>query len=391
MTRTADTLVIGGGVIGSAIAYHLACAGQSVLVVDRSDPATSPAASWASAGGVRRQGRDAREAALASAAIARWPRLEAELDADVHYRQGGQLLVAESEGEAELLVGFVAEQRAMGFGDVRLAQGAELRDLAPALAPHVLAASYSPADGQADPALTTRALAAAAIRHGARYLTGTRCLALRRAGGRVTGALTAQGELAAAHTVLAAGAWSDDLARTVGVALPIRTGVYQMLRSTPAAAGMLAPVVSALGRQLSLKQLPGGAFLLGGGWPGDATEGRAGFTLRDASVQGGWAAACAIVPAVAAQRLDAAWCGLEAECFDGVPLIGPAPHVEGLTLAVGFCGHGFAIAPAVGAAVAEELLGRESPALAGLRPSRAEGFPEGELLRFLAGGGGHAG
>ena len=87
MTHTTDFLVIGGGVIGSAIAYHLARAGQAVLVVERDAPAISPAASWASAGGVRRQGRDEREAALASAACVRWPSLEAELDADLHYRQ----------------------------------------------------------------------------------------------------------------------------------------------------------------------------------------------------------------------------------------------------------------------------------------------------------------
>src|SRR5215212_3461167 len=79
----------------------------------------------------------------------RWPSLEAELDADLHYRQCGQLLVAETEGEAEQLVVFVEQQHAMGFEDVRLVQGAELRELAPALAPQVPAASYSPADGQA--------------------------------------------------------------------------------------------------------------------------------------------------------------------------------------------------------------------------------------------------
>jgi sarcosine oxidase subunit beta len=65
MRYTTEFLIIGGGVIGSAIAYHLARAGQAVLVVERDAPATAPAASWASAGGVRRKGRDEREAALA--------------------------------------------------------------------------------------------------------------------------------------------------------------------------------------------------------------------------------------------------------------------------------------------------------------------------------------
>jgi sarcosine oxidase subunit beta len=380
--QSADILVIGGGVIGSAIAYHLARSGHATLVIDRGAIAASPAASWASAGGVRRQGRDGAEAALARAAIARWPSLAQELEADLQYRQGGQLLIAEDAAEAAQLDAFVAAQHAMAFDDVRLVRGGELRELVPGLAAHVVAGSYSPADGQADPAMTTRAFAAAAQRHGARYQGHTACLELLRAGDRVVGARTTRGEIAAGQVVLAAGAWCDTLAATVGLSLPIRTGVYQMLRSTPGPAGALDPVISALGRQLSLKQLAGGAFLLGGGWPGDATPDRRGYTLRAASVEGGWAAACAILPAVGAQRLAASWCGLEAECFDGVPLLGPAPGWAGLTLAVGFSGHGFAIAPAVGAAIAAQLSGEQAPALAGLDPSRMAAFDPAAVAEF---------
>jgi sarcosine oxidase subunit beta len=383
--QTTDIVIVGGGVIGSALAYHLALDGRAPLVIDRAPPATAPAASWASAGGVRRQGRDPAEAALASAAIARWPSLEQELAADLHYRQGGQLLVAETEDEAERLVGFVAEQHAMGFGDVRLVAGAELRAIAPALAPHVLAGALSPADGQADPARTTRALAAAAQRHGARYWEGVECLALLAEGDRVVGVRTSRGDVAAGQVVLAAGAWGDLLAATIGLDLPVRTVAYQMLRSTPAPPGMLAPVVGALGQALSLKQLPDGAFLLGGGWPGDVASDRRGYAMREASVAGGWAAARAIVPAVGEQRLAASWCGLEAECFDGVPLIGPALGWRGLVLALGFSGHGFAIAPEVGRALAEQLAGRPAPELAGLDPARAAGFDQAAVRQFVGG------
>lgn len=383
--QTTDILIIGGGVIGSAAAYELARAGRRVLVLEARDSAEPPTASWASAGGVRRQGRDPAEAALASAAIARWPSLAEELGADLEYRQGGQLLLAEREDELAQLEAFVAQQQAMGFADVRLVAGAELRQLAPNLAPHVLAGSYSPADGQADPALTTRAFAAAARRAGAEFWNRTRCLGLRLAGDRVTGALTERGEISAGQVLLAAGAWSDDLARGIGLDLPIRTGVYQMLRSTPAAPGLLGQVVGALGQRLSLKQLPDGAFLLGGGWPGDATPDRDGYAVREQSVAGGWAAACAIVPAVAQQRLAASWCGLEAECFDGVPLIGSVPGYEGLSLAVGFSGHGFALAPAVGRALAAELGGAPAPELAALRPERMAGFGPAAVDQWRAG------
>src|ERR1700676_1606895 len=83
-----EIAIIGGGVIGNSIAYHLARQGHSVLVIERADIASEPAASWASAGGVRRQGRHPAEAQLASEAIQRWPTLSEELAADLRYRRG---------------------------------------------------------------------------------------------------------------------------------------------------------------------------------------------------------------------------------------------------------------------------------------------------------------
>src|SRR5260370_22010794 len=108
-----DILIVGGGVIGNSIAYHLARQGRQVLVIDRSNSADSPSASWASAGGVRRQGRHPAEAKLAIEAIQRWKTLEQELDADLGYRRGGNLLLAESDIEINYLHAFVDQQHEM--------------------------------------------------------------------------------------------------------------------------------------------------------------------------------------------------------------------------------------------------------------------------------------
>ena len=189
-----EIAIIGGGVIGNSIAYHLAHQGHHVLVIERAGIASEPAASWASAGGVRRQGRHPAEAQLAIAAIQRWPTLAQELDADLHYRQGGQLLLAENDNEAEQLAAYVLQQQSLGFSDVRLVNRAEALQLVPGLNQQVVAGSYSPADGQASPPHTTRAFAQAAQRLGAIYCTNTAALSLITHASRVTGVRTAQGE-----------------------------------------------------------------------------------------------------------------------------------------------------------------------------------------------------
>ncbi len=382
-----DVLIIGGGIIGSSIAYHMAREGVRVLVVEQSQVAQEPVASWASAGGVRRQGRHPAEAALASAAIARWPSLEQELAADLHYRQGGNLFVAETAEEADELGRFVQLQQQHGFTDVRLLDRQELHELVPGLNEGVLAGSYSVYDGQADPARTTRAFANAAIRHGATYWTETRAVALLESNGRVEGARVVRSdseEIEAAHVVLSAGAWSDELAASIGLRLPVRMQALQMLRSSPATPDLLRPVLSALGRSLSLKQLPDGAFLLGGGWPGTIGADRRSYILRPESIDGNWTTACELFPAVAQQRMERAWCGLEAESIDEIPFIGALSNWQGLILALGFSGHGFALSPAVGQSVADQIMGRPSPLLDDLKPDRIAHFTDAEIAAFLA-------
>lgn len=369
-----DVLIIGGGVIGNSIAYHLARQGQQVLVVERSEIAESPAASWASAGGVRRQGRHAAEAKLAIEAIERWKTLEQELEADLHYRRGGNLLLAESEAEADQLSKFVTHQHEIGFADVRLVDRKEALVLVPGLNDRVVAGSYSPSDGQADPVLTTRAFATAAQRHGAIYWTGARAASFTVRKERVVSVQTERGAVKAGHIVLAAGVWSDELAATIGLRLPIRTRALQMTLSTPAQSNLLEPVISAVGRALSLKQVANGAFLLGGGWLGDPSPDRRSFSMRSTSIQGNWVTARELLPAVGDQRIASSWCGLEAQSIDDIPFIGPIPGLKGLTIGVGFSGHGFALAPAIGRCVADQINGHPTPELEGLDPSRIASF-----------------
>jgi sarcosine oxidase subunit beta len=156
-----------------------------------------------------------------------------------------------------------------------------------------------------------------------------------------------------------------------------------MILSTPATPGLLQPVLSTLGRSLSLKQLRNGAFLLGGGWLGNLAPDRRSYTIRPENQSGNWQTACELLPAVCQQQIVRAWCGLEGQSFDDIPFIGPLPGLDGLILALGFSGHGFAIAPSVGRAVADQLAGRPTPALDGLSPARIASFDPAQVAAFL--------
>ncbi|HEY6287024.1 MAG TPA: FAD-dependent oxidoreductase [Ktedonobacteraceae bacterium] len=379
-----DILIVGGGVIGNSIAYHLARQGRQVLVIDRSNIADSPSASWASAGGVRRQGRHPAEAKLALEAIQRWKTLEPELEADLGYRQGGNLLLAESDIEANYLSKFVDQQHEMGFADVQIVDRKEALTIVPGLNAQVVAGSYSPDDGQADPILTTRAFAQAAQRYGARYWTGVYASSLFMHHNHIEGAKTERGDVKATHIILTTGAWSDELATSIGLRLPIRTRALQMILSTPSNNYQLKPVISAVSRALSLKQVANGGFLLGGGWIGDPSHDRRSYIMRSTSIQGNWATAMELLPVVGEQHIARSWCGLEAQSIDDIPFIGQIRGLSGFTVAVGFSGHGFALSPAVGRCVADQINGLSTPELDALNPSRIATFTSESIEAFIS-------
>ena len=344
----AEVVVIGGGVEGCSIAWHLAKTGARVTLLERWEIAS--AASGASAGGVRHQGRDPREFPLAFRAIERWKSLEVELGADLSYRRQGHLTTIEHEEDLPGLVESTEAQIARGL-DIRVIFPDELRSLSPSISRTVIAAAFSPNDGHANPAATTRAFAAAAARYGATIRTGGHVPSLVKTGGRIIGVETDKGAVAADVVVLAAGAWSKDLAETVGVELPIRADGFQAMTTKPAPR-KLDQVIGSKRRLISLKQLPDGRYLLGGGWPGlftlDFPRGRSLPESQTGNVE----AAVGVFPPVALTAIEQAWLGIEAVATDEVPIIGPVDGIDGLVIAAGFSGHGFALSPAVGAAVA---------------------------------------
>ena len=345
----AEVIVIGGGVQGSSIAYSLRRRGIDVVLLETHS--VSAGASGASAGGVRHQGRDLREFPLAFRAIERWRALEAELDADLGYRRDGHLTLIEDEGELPALQASVATQVAHGL-EIRVIEGDELRSLVPSISPAVVAGAFSPNDGHANPTRTALAFAQAAQRLGARICEGVSVTSIELSRDSVTGVVTDQGSLSADMVVLAAGAWSTRLAAGIGLDLPLEPLPLQAMTTVPGPQ-VLRPVLGSTTRLISLKQLPGGRFLLGGGWPGSYSLDQPRGRPTAENIAGNVAEAVAILPAVAEAAVDTSWIGIEALAIDEVPILGAVPGRDGIVLATGFSGHGFALSPAVGEAIAE--------------------------------------
>ena len=349
-----EIIVVGGGVIGCSIAWHLSRLGVHVTLLEQRGIAS--AASGASAGGVRQQGRDLRELPLAIRAIQRWERLEEELDADLHYYREGHLQVVEREEDLPQVERSVEAQREVGL-DLRIVAGADLRELAPGVANSVVAGTYSANDGHANPILTTHAFADAARREGATIRTGSPVTAIHVDGGRVPGVETPDGRLACDHLVMAAGLWSPLLASQLGITLPIEPFAPQMIATAPMPL-RLRQVLGAVSRKLSLKQISTGNYVIGGGWPGDVELDAGVATPRQESILGSIRDASAVFPELVNATVERVWVGVEALAVDEIPILGPLPDIDNLTVATGFSGHGFALSPVVGELIAELVTGR---------------------------------
>lgn len=376
-----EVIVLGAGVIGTSIAYHLARDGAQVTLIDTAtEAATKPAATWASAGGLRSQGRHAEDQPITRLAAERWKTLSEELDADLEASFGGHLHIAEQENEVAMVEGRIASDTAAGLPIERVT-GSRLREIAPSLTDRAIVGAYTHGDGQAHPGRTARAFAKAAERAGARLVFGQGTRLETTADG-ITGVSLADGSNVSGKTVvMATGAWSIDLLATLGMSLPLRWRGLQMLLSTMAQK-QLAPTVTAVGRNLSLKQTPSGEFMIGGRWIAAPAKDGIGSTCTDAHVARQWSGAAAILPALRALRLAQAWSGVEAQSIDSLPFIGRT-DISGLYLATGFSNHGFQISPQIGALVAADLMHGPEPLLAPFDPHRHRGIAPERYAAFL--------
>ena len=370
----ADVLVVGGGVLGCAAAYHLARRGVDVLVVERGELNREASGSNAGTLHVQMPGKHFRlnydrpdltaaerehvratDRLYAEAARA-WRTLETDLGADLGVRRRGGLMVAETEEDLALLDRKSRLERPFGI-ETEIVTTRDLLRLSPHLSERLAGAAYCPEEGFANPLLVAPAYVRAAARHGARVRRHARVVGVERTGTRGFRVRTAAGTVEAGRIVCAAGAQTPEIAAMIGLKLPIVPHALQVMVTEPRPPA-LAQLIQHGSRSLSLRQTPHGTFVIGGGWPAepprttDVDGGRPKTVLP--SLVGSARVVSDVLPCVAGARVLRAWAGMTTAtgARNRVGFVGEHAGAPGFFVLMAG-GWGFALSPVLGRLTAE--------------------------------------
>lgn len=382
MTQQADVVVIGGGIVGAACAYYLSQAGLDVHLFERHAPASGTSRAcdglillWDKSPGA--------ELTLGLSSVQLWSDLSQSLDDDYGYRRCGTIYLAadehtliEGQRKAALL-----EEHGVA---TQMVDPQGLRSLEPLLAHDLLGGVYFPEDANLDPRKATLALLRAAQRHGAALHTRSPIRAIRRRSRgdpRISRVVSGEDEISTESVVCAAGVWSGQIARMVGVDLPVkpRKGHVLVTAKSPDPVhhalleGAYSATVQSGGEDLQMalvaEMTAEGNLLLGSSRQFVGFDRSVSLDVMNAIA----GRAVRFLPRLSTLPVIRAYAGLRPWSPDHKPLIGPCEAAPGFYLATGHEGAGIGLAPITGQLIAKWLTGAELPPVAGdLRPDRFE-------------------
>ena len=368
MERDVDTLIVGGGVVGCALAYYLARAGVDIALIERDE--LNSYASGANAGSLHLQltapyfaqtRPDELKATVSSLiplsleAAQVWLELSQDLEGDIEFRIGGGLMVAESKKELDLLGEKAKIERKAGLAAEILSRS-DLRNAAPYLSDRFVGAEFCPGEGKVNPLVATLALASAARKAGGRLRCQTELLGLERKTGGFL-AITNDGEIRCRRFINAAGSFARRVAAMVGARLPVEARAQHMNVTEPART-LIPHLVQHAGRRLTLKQATNGSIIVGGGLPARIDSRSSSVSVVKESLEINLKTALVAVPALGGLRLIRAWAG-QALITDGNPILGEYPGIDGFFNAVP-ASSGYTTGPICARILTELLLGQRS-------------------------------
>jgi len=379
LPRSAEVVVVGAGVMGASLAWHLVQRGvRDVLLLDRA-PGPGAGSTGRATGGFRLQYDTAANVRLSVRSREKLLAFAEEVGGDPEYQPFGYLFVARREEDLVLLRQAQAVQHGAGAPWPREVSAAEVLELNPALVPDgIIGGVFSPVDGFIRPMGIASGYLEGALRHGARIEWGVEATGLVRDGARVTGVETAAGRVGARVVVNAAGPWAGRFAARAGIELPVRPVRRQVAATVPT--GVLPasmPMTAYVEDGFHTRVRDGRILWL---WPHEVgVEESDDPTWRDDWVPKVMELARARLPEAARVPVDpaACHCGLYEMSPDRHAILGEAPGAPGLFLINGSSGHGVMHSPALGEALAAMIIGEPPPLdVDAFRPTRfAEGRP----------------
>jgi sarcosine oxidase subunit beta len=354
--ETYDVIVVGGGVMGCSIAYHLAVRGADVVVLERLSQVGAGSTGLCS-GGVRHQFSHSLNVELSIASIRKLVSFEEEFGQEIDFHQDGYLFLLTNDELVASYTESVSLQQRLGVRS-EILDRQEIVELVPPLdLDDVVAGAYCRQDGVVDPNGVTAGYARAARSLGARIELDAEVISIITQKDRVTGVQTASDSFSAPVVVNAAGPWAAALGDMAGVVVPVQpypryVWVTRAFEHAPKNRLMVIDAATSF-----YFHREGDGVLMGMGESGEKSS-------FDHTVDWDFLARLTEVgarryPALADASILTAWGGLYEVTPDHNPILGEAAALEGFYLATGFSGHGFMHGPIVGEIIADTILGRE--------------------------------
>lgn len=356
LPKTASIVIIGGGVSGCSIAWHLAREGVQDIVLLEKDTLTTGSTGRCGAG-VRMQWGTRRNCELARFSISFFEKANQllEYDGDIEFEQTGYLIVAANEEEAAQFQKNVTLQNSLGI-ESRYLTPREAADIVPFInQEEFVAATFCQKDGHLNPFHTTEAFALAARRLGVKIFKHTEVTGIEVSKGHIQGVQTSAGRIAAPIVINAAGGWSKNIGAMAGVDIPIYVQRHQILVTEPLE-HILEPMVMGFAYNIYIQQVPHGSIIMGRSDDSEPFDFRVNTSWQFLEAM---TRTCGrLLPYLKSAKVLRQWAGHYCMTEDAQPIYGPVPGLEGFYLALGFSGHGFMLAPATGQLITEMILNK---------------------------------
>ena len=365
--RSPHIAIIGGGVIGTSIAYYLTRHNARVTLVEKKDLAAG--SSGACDGHVFMQSKKPGiHLSLAMESLKLFKSLRNELPMDIEFRQSGGMVAIETDEEYRVMKKFVQAQQDIGL-DVRLLDRSQTFGEEPNLSSHIKGCTFSPLDARVNPINLTLGFALGAKNNHARIITGTKVLGLLTKNNQVTGIATDKGKFLADIVVNAAGSLAAVISEMVDISMPVKPRRGQIVVTNASAPILHHNLISAKyiaakfdpsladksGQGISMEQTKNGNFLLG------STREFVGFNRQNtlSGIRKIVKQTAAVLPALKNLQIIRTFAGLRPYTPDGLPILGPVKSLDGFFMAAGHEGDGIALSPITGNLVSQILVGKK--------------------------------